>query len=92
MEQQVSADHPGHGESVDRRSLKEVELGCPGISPTSYHKLLLILGPSLALQCPYMGLTPNKVDVKLCTKIVSLISVCSTNGQDTILTAHEANK
>lgn len=33
------------------------------ISPTSYHKLLLTWGPMLALQCPYMGLTPNKVDV-----------------------------
>lgn len=34
VKQQVSADHPGHRDSVDRWSLKEAELGCPGISPT----------------------------------------------------------
>lgn len=59
--------------------------------PHSCLPVSLILGPWLALQCPYMGLTPNKVDAKLYTKFVFLISVFSTNGQDAVLTAHKVN-
>lgn len=60
--------------------------------PDSCLPMPLIVGPSLALKCPYTGLTPNKVDIKLYTKIVLFISVFSTNGQDAVLTAHKVNK
>ena len=93
MEQQVSADYPGHRESVDRQT--KPEGGGAWVSRNLSHSCLPtphILGPSLALQCPYMGLTPNMVDAKLYIKFVFFISVFSTNGQDAVLTAHQVNK
>lgn len=46
-------------------------------SPNAAFPMLVILGSSLDLQSPYMGLTPNRVDVKLFTKTVSYFSIVS---------------
>lgn len=44
-------------------------------SPNAASPVLVILDSSLDLQSPYMGLTPNRVNVKLFTKTVSFFSL-----------------